>query len=145
MTIKIDRKWKKPGYTISKVYLNGKYFGCNALEDTDRGLKQDMPIKDILAKKKFGETAIPSGYYDITMTYSPKYGKMLPYVNNVPGYTGVRLHSGNSSKDTEGCILFGKNDKVGWVSDSKVWTNKIIAEIDKALKRKEKVTLIVGV
>lgn len=144
MTIRIDRKWKKPAYTISRVYVNGKYFGCNALEDTDRGLLQTMPLSEIQRKKVKKETAIPRGYYDIAITYSPKYRKMMPLVVDVPGFSGIRLHSGNSNKDTEGCILFGINDKVGWISQSTAWTRKVVAEIEKALSRKEKVTLIVG-
>lgn len=144
MTIRIDRQWKKPEYTISKVYINGSYFGCNALEDTDRGLLQTMQLSELQRRKIKGKTAIPRGYYDVRITYSQKYKRDMPLVVDVPGYSGIRLHSGNSAKDTEGCILFGKNDKVGWISDSRYWTDKICKLIEAALKRKEKVTLIVG-
>lgn len=144
MTIRIDRKWKKAEYTISKVYINGSYLGCNALEDTDRGLLQSMQITELQRRKVKGKTAIPRGYYDIRVTYSPKYKRNMPLVVDVPAFSGVRLHSGNSAKDTEGCILFGKNDKVGWISDSRYWTDKIYRLIDAALKKGEKVTLIVG-
>lgn len=144
MVIRIDRQWKKAEYTISRVFINGNYYGCNALEDTDRGLLQAMQITELQRRKIKGKTAIPRGYYDVRITYSQKYKRMMPLVVDVPAFSGIRLHSGNSAKDTEGCILFGKNDKVGWISDSRYWTNKIYNEIERALNRGEKVTLIVG-
>lgn len=144
MTIRIDRKWKKAEYTISKVYINGRYFGCNALEDTDRGLLQTMQITELQRKKIKGKTAIPRGYYDVRITYSPKYKRMMPLVVDVPAFSGIRLHSLNKPEDSEGCIGFGKNDKVGWISDSKYWTDKICRLIETALNKGEKVTLIVG-
>lgn len=144
MTIRIDRQWKKAEYTISKVYINGRYYGCNALEDTDRGLLQAMQIAEIQKRKIKGKTAIPRGYYDVKVTWSEKYQRNMPLVVDVPGFSGIRLHSGNSAKDTEGCILFGKNDKVGWISDSRYWTDKIYRLINTALAKGEKITLIVG-
>ena len=144
MTIRIDRKWKKAEYTISRVYINGRYVGCNALEDTDRGLLQTMQITELQRKKIKGKTAIPRGYYDVRITYSPKYKRMMPLVVDVPAFSGIRLHSLNKPEDSEGCIGFGKNDKVGWISDSKYWTDKICRLIETALNKGEKVTLIVG-
>ena len=144
MTIRIDRKWKKAEYTISKVYINGRYFGCNALEDTDRGLLQTMQITELQRKKIKGKTAIPRGYYDVRITYSQKYKRDMPLVVDVPAFSGIRLHSLNKPEDSEGCIGFGKNDKVGWISDSKYWTDKICRLIETALNKGEKVTLIVG-
>ena len=61
MLITIDRAWKKDGYTISRLYVNGELFGCNTLEDTDRGLSQDMQLEEIKKKKVYGQTAIPIG------------------------------------------------------------------------------------
>lgn len=144
MTIRIDRKWKKAEYTISRVYINGSYFGCNSLEDTDRGLLQTMQISELQRRKVKGKTAIPRGYYDVRITYSPKYKRMMPLVVDVPAFSGIRLHSLNKPEDSEGCIGFGKNDKVGWISDSKYWTDKICRLIETTLNKGEKVTLIVG-
>ncbi len=141
MIITIDRAWKKAGYTISRIYVNGMLFGCNAMEDTDRGLRSDMPLSEIKAKKVYGQTAIPSGEYECAYTYSARFKKMLPLLLNVKGFEGVRIHSGNSAKDTEGCILCGKNDKVGWVSDSRFWTNKLIQTMKTAWDKKEKVII----
>lgn len=141
MIITIDRKWKKEGYTISRVYVNGVYFGCNCLEDTDRGLSDDMSIKEIQKRKVFGKTAIPSGEYECVYTYSNRFKKKLPLLMNVKGFSGVRCHSGNSAKDTEGCLLMGLNTKVGWVSDSRKWTSLLISKMKEAWGRKEKVII----
>ena len=142
MKILIDRKWKKADYTISKVYVDGEDFGCNCLEDTDRGLYQGMSTNDVLAVKVKGKTAIPRGTYNVIYTYSPRFKRYLPLLENVTGFEGIRIHSGNSAKDTEGCLLFGKNDKVGWISNSKLWTDRIISKMQEAwVQRKEKVTI----
>lgn len=143
MEIRIDRKWRKSNYTISRLYVNGQFFGCNTIEDTDRGLTQDMTETEIRKKKLYGKTAIPSGRYNVVMSMSAKFGKMLPEIQNVKGFSGVRIHSGNSAEDSLGCILPGVNDKVGWVSNSRLWTNKLIDQIRAALARGEKVTLTI--
>ena len=148
MEIRIDRAWKKRDYTISRVFVDGQRFGdgrnwCNALEDTDRGLTSDMSVDEVLAVKVKGQTAIPAGRYQIEMTYSPKFKKDMPHVCGVKGFTGVRLHPGNSNKDTEGCILFGVNDKVGWISNSTYWTGLLISKISDALKKGEKVYITI--
>lgn len=144
MEIRIDRAWKKPGYTISRVYVDGSLFGCNSLEDTDRGLTQGMPVKEICSKKQYGQTAIPSGTYGVVMTYSARFKKVLPLLENVPGFAGIRIHPGNTAKDTEGCILLGKNDKVGYVSNSRYWTGKLTDLISATIKKKEKVIIKIG-
>lgn len=141
MQITIDRKWKKDGYTISRVYVNGEYFGCNCLEDTDRGLRQDMSLAEIQKRKVYGKTAIPSGEYECVYTYSPRFKKKLPLLLNVKNFEGIRIHSGNSAKDTDGCLLCGLNTKVGWVSNSRLWTDRLIAKMQEAWGRKEKVTI----
>lgn len=118
MQVRIERRWPKLSYTIGRVYIDGEFF-CNSLEDRDRGLYQGMLVEDIARIKVVGETAIPKGRYKVAITYSPKYGREMPQVMCVPGYTGVRIHSGNTAADTEGCILLGKNDKPGWISQSR--------------------------
>ena len=143
MLITIDRAWKKDGYTISRLYVNGELFGCNTLEDADRGLSQDMHLEEIKKKKVYGQTAIPRGSYECVYTYSNRFKKMLPLLKDVPGFDGIRIHSGNYAKDTLGCILVGKNNKKGWVSDSRFWTNKLIQAMKTAWDKKEKVTIVI--
>ena len=143
MLITIDRAWKKDGYTISRLYVNGNLFGCNTLEDTDRCLNQEMDLNEIKKKKVYGRTAIPSGIYECVYTYSNRFKKMLPLLLNVKGFDGVRIHSGNSAKDTEGCILVGLNLKKGMVLNSREWTNKLIQAMKTAWDKKEKVTILI--
>lgn len=136
----VDRAWKKADYTISRFFVNNERW-CEALEDTDRGLKTSMPTTEIKAKKVYGKTAIPSGKYQVTLTYSPKFKKYLPLVNDVPCFSGIRFHAGNTAKDSEGCILLGKNTKVGMVTNSTYWTNKLIDKVRDAINHGEIVTL----
>ena len=140
MDILVERLWKKDTYTIGKVYVNGKYF-CNSIEDKDRGLTSDMPLDEIKKKKVYGETAIPSGRYKVVFTYSPKYKRLMPLVENVKGFDGIRIHSGNTAKDSLGCILLGKNTKVGMVTESRVTCNSFYKLIEEAIKKGEKITL----
>lgn len=140
MLITLDRAWKRKGYTISRLYINGELF-CNALEDESRGLRQDMDLGTIKAKKIAGETAIPSGSYMVTLTYSPRFRKMLPLLNDVPGFSGVRIHSGNTAKDTEGCILVGQNLEKGKVLNSRIWYDKLLAKMNAAWAKKEHVVI----
>ena len=118
MKIELIRIAFKDTYTIGKLYVDDTYF-CDVLEDVDRGLDSSMSESEILEKKVKGQTAIPTGHYVINITYSPKYKRMMPLLLNVKGFSGIRIHSGNSSKDTEGCLLVGKNKKVGMVLESR--------------------------
>jgi len=95
MKIKIKRYEFKDTYTVGRMYINDVYF-CYTLEDKVReGVKVD------------GQTAIPNGTYSVIIDVSTRFGKQLPHILDVPNFTGVRIHSGNTSKDTEGCILLG--------------------------------------
>lgn len=140
MEITLDRAWKKDGYTISRLFINGERI-CEALEDADRGLKQSMSLDEIKKLKIYGKTAIPSGRYKVVMSYSPKFKKVLPEVLDIVGYSNVRIHAGNTAKDTLGCILPGLNVRKGAVLYSTKWTNVIISEISSAIKRGEEVWL----
>lgn len=130
MKILVDRKWKKEGYTIGKLSIDGVPF-CETLEDKDRGLKSTMSLEEIKSLKKAGITAIPTGTYNVRMDIvSNKYSKSawyqknchdskVPRLENVPGYEGILIHSGNTAADTQGCILVGQNKVKGQVINSK--------------------------
>ena len=118
MKIELVRIAFKSTYTIGKLYVDGKYFS-DVLEDVDRGLDSSMTESEILKKKVKGQTAIPTGHYVINITYSPKYKRMMPLLLDVKGFSGIRIHSGNTAKDTEGCLIVGKNKKVGMVLESR--------------------------
>lgn len=127
MELHLKRIAKRETYTIGRLSIDGVRF-CDTLEDTDRGLRQDLPISILKAKKKKGVTAIPTGRYRVTLgVQSPKYKNRkqyefcdgyVPRLLNVPAYEGVLIHIGNTPADTEGCILVGENKVVGKVINS---------------------------
>lgn len=117
LQIFIIRKYKKADYTIGKLYVNGQFL-CNTLEDTDRHLYQGQPLANLASMKIAGKTAIPTGTYRLQVPESPKFGRELIEIMDVPGYTGVRIHRGNTAEDSAGCILPGINNAVGRVNDS---------------------------
>ena len=129
MELELKRIAKRDTYTIGHLYIDGKYF-CDTIEDKDRGLRQDAPLASNKAKKIKGQTAIPTGRYQVTLgVQSPKYrykkqyafcNGYLPRLLNVPAFDGILIHIGNTAADSEGCILVGRNTKVGQVLKSTV-------------------------
>ena len=138
MIVTLRRIAFKESYTIGKLYVDGIYV-CDTVEDKDRGLDDSMSEEEIKKKKVYGETAIPYGTYKVSITYSPKFKKNLPLVESVKGFEGIRIHSGNTAKDSLGCIIVGKNKKVGMVLDSRATMEKLM----KVLNTKEKIWLII--
>lgn len=107
MNIVLSRKKLEKEYTIGEMILpDGVSY--HTMEDTDRGLTSSMPLSEIATIKRPGITAIPKGRYELCLTYSNRFKRSLPLLLDVPGYSGVRIHSGNTAHDTEGCILIGK-------------------------------------
>lgn len=142
MKVKVERKYKKDTYTIGILFINGEKF-CNTLEDKDRGLTDKMTEAEIKKIKVYGETAIPTGTYKVEMTYSQKYKKIMPELKNVKGYSGIRIHSGNTAKDSLGCLLLGENKEVGKVVNSRVTCDKFYAKVNEAIKKGELVTITI--
>ena len=136
MRIELVRIAFKSTYTIGKLYVDDTYF-CDVLEDVDRGLDSSMSESEILEKKVKGQTAIPTGHYVINITYSPKYKRMMPLLLDVKGFSGIRIHSGNTAKDTEGCLLVGKNKQVGKVLESRDTYQRLF----KMMEGQEKITI----
>ena len=142
MELKLIRKYRCSNYCIDKLYINNEYFS-DALEDPDRSLTDSMSLEEIQKIKIKGNTCIPYGTYNVTITYSPRFKRNLPLINNVKGFEGIRIHSGNTPQDTEGCILLGFNKVKGQVIDSRITTDKLIAQIQQALNKGEKVTITI--
>ena len=140
MKIQLIRKHRKTDYTIGQLFINNQYFS-DTLEDTDRGLKDTMSLEEIRRIKVFGSTCIPYGTYKVTITYSPKFKKNLPLINNVKGFEGIRIHSGNTNYDTQGCVLLGFNKVKGKVINSKDTVDKFINLVQKAIDTGEQVTI----
>jgi Family of unknown function (DUF5675) len=96
--------------------VNGA-FECVTLEDVVR----DEKIK--------GGAAIPAGAYEIAVTLSNKFQKLLPLLMNVPNFEGVRIHSGNKPEDTEGCILVGQTKAEDFAGNSRAALGASFSEV----------------
>lgn len=151
MKLTIDRKYKKQSYTISNLYIDGKWF-CNCLEDADRGLDNSMSEDMIRTLKKPSITAIPRGNYEITLdVVSPKYSKVqfykdvcngkVPRLKNVKGFDGILIHAGNTDKDSSGCLLVGQNKVKGQVVNSKETFKQLYKLLQDGKNRGEKITI----
>ena len=151
MKLKIERRWPKATYTIGVLFIDGLRY-CETLEDRDRGLKQTDPPTYISSRKVAGETAIPKGTYGVAMNVtSPKYAGVAWYYNfcrgkmprllAVPGFDGILIHPGTSALDTRGCILVGKNTKVGKLTESKACFQQIYKLMKAAADRGETISI----
>lgn len=114
LVLKRDRENKRENSTIGKLYTDDGTYLCDTLEDVERE-----------GEKIYGKTAIPVGRYELRWSYSPKFKRYLPELLDVPNYTGVRIHSGNTHKDTEGCPLVGEYDGGDMVINSVKTFNRI--------------------
>jgi Family of unknown function (DUF5675) len=135
MMLEVRRRIKGDTYTISDLLINDVIF-CQMLEDQDRGLMFQMPLEEIKKIKVWGKTAIPTGIYEMVFNYSAKFKKELPLLLNVPGFTGIRWHPGNTEVDTEGCQLPGKEGKK-MVTNSVATFNKLMPILNKASKQEK--------
>lgn len=148
MKIKIIREILSETETLGSMFINNKFFGYT-LEDKDRGLKNTDNLADILKNKIKGGTAIPSGTYQIKLSVSNRFKRLMPEVLNVPGFAGVRMHGGNTHLNTEGCPLIARNryiDKPSGFEKIRNWIQgslekELTAKIQQAIKKGEKVEL----
>lgn len=129
MELKVGRFKSNHGVTIGELWINNKFF-CYTLEDE---------IRPVLAKI-WGKTAIPQGKYTVILSFSNRFQKYLPEILNVPGFKGVRIHSGNSHLDTHGCLLVGQSTNGYNLFDSKDAMDRLMVEL-KLIENKEKITI----
>ena len=139
MELILKRIAKKKSYTIGRLGIlpaasvdanvnvdEGTYF-CDTMEP---------PVREVKTKSRGGITqkpfAIPEGRYPVVITYSPKFKKWLPLLLNVPQFSGIRIHAGNTPRDTAGCILVGENKQVGQLLNSTLWLNRLKQKIVEA-------------
>ena len=147
MDLILQRIAKRKGYTIGRLsivepvvdeYSTGTketYF-CDTLEPTWRDYEHG-------AYKIKGKSAIPEGRYAVVISYSPKFKAWLPILLGVPMFEGIRIHAGNSAKDTQGCILVGRNQRVGEVLESRKWLYELKMKIVEAKDRGEAVWITI--
>ena len=134
----LTRKWLDSTTTIGQLTCDDQTFGLTGmwtLEDTVRPPGIKVP----------GETAIPAGKYEVVITWSDRFQRRMPLLLEVPGFTGIRIHAGNTAADTEGCILVGLA-REGWqIYQSKMAFNKLFTWLDRTIKREKVwITILTG-
>lgn len=127
MEILLQRQPSADGCTIGRLAIDG-VFACRTLEDVERK-----------GPKIAHETAIPAGRYRVAITRSARFGKMLPILLDVPGFDGIRMHSGNVAADTAGCILVGQSKANDSILGSRLALAELQPKIAGALARHEEV------
>ena len=113
-------------YTRGQLTMPAVNWSCDTIEPTWRKLKSK-------ADKVAGQTAIPAGTYDVILQYSPKYGRIMPRLLNVPYFEGILIHSGNTAEDTRGCILVGRRlsgSMKGYIQMSRVTFAELLGKLE---------------
>ena len=121
--LRLKRIAKKADYTIGRLEDENGVKICDTLEGTWR----DYQRGELKVPRK---SAVPEGTYPVVVTKSWKFGKYLPLLVGVPGFEGIRIHSGNTNKDTEGCILVGQNLEKGKVLMSRITLERLMKLIE---------------
>ena len=123
MKLVLIRHARRADYTIGRLEDENGMKICDTLEPIWRnydGGELKIPKK----------SAIPEGSYRVVVTKSQRFGRYLPLLVGVPGFEGVRIHAGNTSRDTEGCILVGQNLQVGKVLWSRITLQRLMKLIE---------------
>jgi hypothetical protein len=127
MKIEVKRLHRTENSTIGELLIDGVW-ECYTLEDKER----DVKIKS--------ETAIPRGTYKVIINQSNRFKRLLPLLLNVPNFEGVRIHSGNTNHNTEGCILVGRTRSKDFIGQSRKAFDSLFAKMQKA----KQITLIIS-
>jgi hypothetical protein len=129
MKLLLQRRASANGCTLGQLGINGTH-QCYTLEDVVRS-----------GPKIAGQTAIPAGTYAVRLTWSPRFGRILPLIEAVPGFEGVRIHPGNTQHDTEGCILVGRGFLPDRVTQSALAFDALFARLLAVHEAKEPITI----
>ncbi|HSY50387.1 MAG TPA: DUF5675 family protein [Thermoanaerobaculia bacterium] len=132
MQLHLKRTTPTSKSTIGELSIDGA-FECYVLEDVVRpaGVKVD------------GETAIPAGTYNVIIDYSNRFARQMPHILDVPNFQGIRIHSGNTAVDTEGCLLLGQTKDVDFVGESKAAFAAFFPKLEAALSGGQQVTITI--
>ncbi len=148
MKIKLIREDFTKESTVGSLYVND-VFECYVLEDTDRGLTSEMTFEEIEKIKQYGVTAIPYGTYQIKRTKSERFSNekgytvIMPLLLNTKGFKGIRIHIGNSPKDTLGCLLCGRKKGINQIMESTKATQQLEKKIEGAELNGEEVWITI--
>ncbi|MCU0369898.1 MAG: DUF5675 family protein [Bacteroidales bacterium] len=132
MNLTVIRKYPSTDCVIGELFIDG-VFECYTLEDVER------PVKIA------GVTAIPRGHYELVITFSARFQKLLPLLLNVPNFDGVRIHTGNTAAHTEGCILVGKSRTENQVLQSKDAFAALFPKLQAAAEKEKIILEVKGV
>lgn len=133
MKITLIREVYTAKSTIGKLYIDG-VFQCVTLEDVVRANG---------AKKVKDATAIPAGAYKVIVDFSHRFQQLMPLYIDVPGYSGVRLHFGNTALDTSGCTLVGLEAGKDVIYHSRDAFNKVFPKIKAAYDANQHITIAI--
>ena len=122
MKLTLRRKWFTEKSTIGELYIEEDY-ECFTLEDC---VRQE-------GEKVYGETAIPWGRYRVCIDWSNHFKRFMPHILLVPNFEGVRIHSGNSPADTDGCICLGNTRFKDWIGESVRAYGHFIKQLEHAI------------
>ena len=138
MIIKVKRTKFNLNNTLGEMFINNNHF-CYTIEDRVRDINNDGDLDDIGETKVYGETAIPKGEYKLILSISNRFKILMPEILNVKGFTGIRIHKGNSAIDSHGCIIIGMLQNNTGVQQSKIAFDKLMIE----LKNKKDIRIII--
>ncbi|HMG36041.1 MAG TPA: DUF5675 family protein [Blastocatellia bacterium] len=106
------------------------------------GTFEAFTLEDVARPKKIKhQTCVPSGRYQVIINHSERFNRDLPLLVNVPGFEGIRIHPGNTDKDTSGCVLVGKTKSADFVGNSRAAFDALFAKIKGALDSGEEVEI----
>lgn len=121
MQLRLIREPSKDGATLGSLYVDDVRF-CDTIEDEIR----EVPGHPVATWKVKGATAIPAGRYPLVLRHSPRFGRVLPWIQQVPGFEWILIHAGNRSVDTEGCILVGLDRAPAEIRRSQMALHRLI-------------------
>jgi hypothetical protein len=139
MQIEVKRRQSMGRSTIGEMFVDGAW-QCYTLEDVVRE-KPGVPVMNWKVK---GETAIPAGTYKVVINMSTRFKKLMPLLLNVPGFSGVRIHPGNTHENTEGCILVGRKLSLDTITESRLAYLDLFAQMVEAEKGGEDIYITIS-
>ena len=141
MKITVHRTLFTDKQTCGELSVDGVYF-CHTLEDKVRIDNPATPQNE--GAKVWGETAISAGVYKLIIRMSQRFKRLMMALLDVPDFTGILIHSGNTEVDTHGCILVGyKLDDAHHIAPgtSRIAADKLFELVSAAIARGEEVTV----
>jgi len=127
MKIEVKRTSFNETNTLGKMSIDGVHF-CYTVEDKVRDYN-DGDLEDKGEEKVYGETAIPKGDYKVILSMSNRFKRILPEIQNVKGFAGIRIHNGNTALDSHGCLIVGYKQSKEGVYESRKATEDLIKKL----------------